>query len=218
MGTDKIGRPVYIEQSGRMNPDKLWTVVDEQTLVRSFMHQYEEILKLHFFACSYVAKKQIFHTFTILDMTGFSVSMFNNRVKRLVKLGSGIAQDYYPEQLGQMMIVNAPWVFTGIWAVVKAFIDEKTRKKIQIVGGSSKKELAKYVEPDQLAEFLGGKNKARLIDNVGPWSDFDIVDGYKKGDIVGIRKKSDGPDGPVFTPADLEALPNYLISDPANPQ
>lgn len=116
------------------------------------------------------------------------------------------------------MIVNAPWVFTGIWAVVKAFIDEKTRKKIQLIGGSYKKELAKYVEPDQLAEFLGGKNKARLIDNVGPWNDFEIVDGYKKGDIVGIRKKSDGPNGPVFTPTDLESLPNYLISDPGNPQ
>ena len=47
-----------------------------------------------------------------------------------------------------MMIVNAPWVFTGIWAVVKAFIDEKTRKKIQIIGGSYKKELLKYVDPD----------------------------------------------------------------------
>lgn len=82
-----------------------------------------------------MAKKQIYHTFSILDMTGFGVSMFNKRVQGLVKLGSSIAQDYYPEQLGQLMIVNAPWAFTGVWAVVKVFLDEKTRKKIQIVGG-----------------------------------------------------------------------------------
>ena len=44
------------------------------------------------------------------------------------------------------MIVNAPWVFTGVWAVVKAFLDEKTRKKIMLVGGSYKKELLKYVD------------------------------------------------------------------------
>jgi len=113
-----------------MNPNKLWEVIDEPTLVRDFMQSYEEVIKLHFFACSYVFKKQIFHTFSIMDMTGFGVSMFNNRVKSLVKLGSSIAQDYYPEQLGQLMIVNAPWVFQGIWAVVKGFIDEKTRKKI----------------------------------------------------------------------------------------
>ena len=74
-----------------MNPVKLWDVIDEPTLVRQFMQMYEEVIKLHFFACSLISKKQIFHTFSILDMTGFSVSMFNNRVKGLVKLGSSIA-------------------------------------------------------------------------------------------------------------------------------
>lgn len=116
------------------------------------------------------------------------------------------------------MIVNAPWVFTGIWTIVKGFLDEKTRKKIQIVGGSYKKELLKYVDEDQLAAFLGGKNTANLIDDAGPWNAFEIVDGYKKDDIVGIRKIADGPDGPVFTPKDLETLPNHLISEPENPQ
>lgn len=116
------------------------------------------------------------------------------------------------------MIVNAPWVFTGVWAVIKAFLDEKTRKKIQIIGGSYKKELVKYVDADQLPESLGGTNKARLEDNWGPWNDFDLVDGYKKGDVVGIRKKSDGPNGPVFTPAEFEQLENHLLQNPSKPQ
>ena len=80
MGVDKIGRPVYIERSGQMNPNKLWEHIDEPTLVRNFMFYYEEVIKLHFFACSLRAKKQVYHTFSILDMTGFSVSMFNKRV------------------------------------------------------------------------------------------------------------------------------------------
>ena len=57
-----------------------------------------------------------------------------------------------------------------------------------------------------------------MIDNVGPWNEFEIVDGYKKGDIVGVRRKADGPNGPVFTPADFEKLPNPLLDDPENPQ
>ena len=102
------------------------------------------------------------------------------------------------------MIVNAPWVFTGVWTVIKGFLDEKTRKKIHIIGGSYKTELKKYVDEDQLADFLGGKNSSTLVDDVGPWNDYEIVDGYKKGDIVGVRKKSDGPNGPIFTPKDFE--------------
>ena len=57
MGVDKIGRPIYIERTGQINPTKLWTVIDEKTLVRSFMQSYEELVKKNFLACSYMAKK-----------------------------------------------------------------------------------------------------------------------------------------------------------------
>lgn len=83
-GVDKIGRPLYVEKSGQMKPSKLWEIIDEPTLVRNFMQMYEEVIKLHFYACSLIAKKQIFHTYSILDMTGFSVGMMNKRVYGLV--------------------------------------------------------------------------------------------------------------------------------------
>ena len=109
------------------------------------------------------------------------------------------------------MIVNAPWAFTATWTIIKGFIDEKTRAKVMLYGSSYKKELDKFVANDQLPEFLGGTNNGRLMDNLGPWNDFEVVDGYKKGDIVGIRRKADGPGGRIFTPQDLEKLPNMLI-------
>jgi hypothetical protein len=34
-----------------------------------------------------------------------------------------------------MFIVNAPMLFTGVWAVVKGFLDQRTRDKIKIMGG-----------------------------------------------------------------------------------
>jgi len=56
------------------------------------------------------------------------------------------------------MIVNAPWVFTGVYSAIKGWIDEKTRKKIQIIGGGYKKDLLNDIDADQLPEFLGGTN------------------------------------------------------------
>ena len=38
--------------------------------------------------------------------------------------------------MGNMFIVNAPMLFSGIWAVVKGFLDEKTRNKIKILGAN----------------------------------------------------------------------------------
>ena len=44
-----------------------------------------------------------------------------------------------------MLIVNAPMLFTGIWAMVKMWIDDKTKSKIQILGSSYKKEILNFV-------------------------------------------------------------------------
>ena len=63
-------------------------------------------------------------------MTGFGVSMMGQKARGLVQNASKISQDNYPEQLGQLMIVNAPYVFSGVWKIVKVWLDEKTREKI----------------------------------------------------------------------------------------
>jgi len=90
-GVDKIGRPVYIERSGMIDPAKIWETVDADTLWRSYYQSYEVLQKLHFMACSKVSGKQINHTLSILDMTGFSVTMMNKRVYSLVQHASKIS-------------------------------------------------------------------------------------------------------------------------------
>lgn len=65
-----------------------------------------------------------------------------------VKYASKIAQDYYPEIMGKMLVINAPMTFTAIWAIIKGWLDEKTRRKISIFGGGYMKELLKFVNDD----------------------------------------------------------------------
>lgn len=90
-----------------------------------------------------------------------------------------------------MFIVNAPFLFTGVWAVVKGFLDERTRNKIQIKGGKFQKEMLELVDENNLPDFLGGKCKCEdyggcMMSNQGPWNDFEFVA------PIGIRRKSDG--------------------------
>jgi len=56
-----------------------------------------------------------------------------------------MAQNNYPEILGNMFIINSPFLFTGIWMIVKMWLDEKTKEKIHILGSNYKKELLKHV-------------------------------------------------------------------------
>ena len=55
-----------------------------------------------------------------------------------------------------MVIINTPLIFTGVWNLAKGWIDEKTRKKISMVGSNYYKTLAEYVSANQIPAFLGG--------------------------------------------------------------
>ena len=88
---DKIGRPVYIERSGYVNATKVWELIDEPTLMSSYYQSYELLQKLHFMACSKVAGKQVAHTFSILDLSNFSISAFTGKVKALVNKAAQIS-------------------------------------------------------------------------------------------------------------------------------
>lgn len=46
------------------------------------------------------------------------------------------------------MIVNAPMMFTTIWTVIKVWLDEKTRAKVQLLGSSFKDKMLEYVDED----------------------------------------------------------------------
>jgi hypothetical protein len=75
-----------------------------------------------------------------------------------------------------MFIINAPMLFSGVWAMIKMWLDEKTRAKITIIGGNYKTELLKYIDIENLPEFLGGTSKPPSPDidilslNEGPWN------------------------------------------------
>jgi hypothetical protein len=49
----------------------------------------------------------------------------------------------YPEKTETYYIVNAPYVFSACWKVVKPLLQERTKKKIQVLYGSGRDELLK---------------------------------------------------------------------------
>jgi hypothetical protein len=69
-----------------------------------------------------------------------------------------------------MFIINSPMLFSGIWACVKPWLDDKTKAKISIHGSSFKKELLEVIDEDVLPDFLGGKCECDLGRNIGPWN------------------------------------------------
>ena len=67
-----------------------------------------------------------------------------------------MAQDYYPETMGAVYVVNAPLLFSALYAIVKGFLDERTRSKVRIMGGNYRSVLLEHIDAENLPMFLGG--------------------------------------------------------------
>ncbi len=67
-----------------------------------------------------------------------------------------IDEAYYPERLEQFFMINAPWFFSGIWAVIRPWLDPITARKIQILGTDFLPTLREYIDDSQIPIELGG--------------------------------------------------------------
>ena len=174
--TDKIGRPVYIELYDKTDVKGLFAITTEEKMVKYYIKQYERQMKYIFPACSAIVKKPVEQSCTILDANGIGIFSLVGPIKGLVKLASDIGQDYYPEMLGKMTIINVGMLFRAIWSMVKGFIDYKTQAKISLLKSNYKDELLKLIDEDKLPKFLGGTCTCDrfvygcLGSDIGPWN------------------------------------------------
>ena len=126
----------------------MFEIVSEDYFFQIMCHHHEEILKHYFMSCSYVKKMQIQQTFTIQDLSGFSIRMMTPVVYKFLNKLSKLAQDYYPELLGMLVIINAPWTFSTCWGIIKGWLDERTRSKIHIISGDPYALLKQHIDEE----------------------------------------------------------------------
>ncbi|KDP39300.1 hypothetical protein JCGZ_01057 [Jatropha curcas] len=87
----------------------------------------------------------------VLDMTGLKLSALN-QIKILTAI-STVDDLNYPEKTETYYIVNVPYVFSACWKVVKPLLQERTRRKIQVLQGCGRDELLKIMDYSSLPHF-----------------------------------------------------------------
>lgn len=147
-------------------------------------------------ACSRAKGETITDSLSIVDLKGFglvftllqekncrlsinllliSLTQFWG-MKKHVRDCFQLTQDYYPETLGKLLVINAPSSFTIIWAVVKPWLAKETIAKIDILGTDYKDVLLTYVDAENLPSTLGGDCTCEGLGGcafscAGPWMD-----------------------------------------------
>lgn len=87
----------------------------------------------------------------VLDTSGLKLSALN-QIKLLTTI-STIDDLNYPEKTITYYIVNAPYIFTACWKVVKPLLQERTKLKVQVLPGCGRDELLKIMDYSSLPHF-----------------------------------------------------------------
>jgi len=170
--TDRDGRPIYIEQLGKLDINKLYALTTQERQLKHLVSEYEKFLGDRLPACSAAKGELVETSCTILDLHNAGISTFY-KVKDYVSAASSIGQNNYPETMGNMFIVNAPYLFSTVWSLIKPWLDEATVRKIHILGKNYKTELSTYIDPANLPKDLGGSCNCPggcQMSDAGPWN------------------------------------------------
>ncbi|KAL0792921.1 hypothetical protein Bca101_064298 [Brassica carinata] len=103
----------------------------------------------------------------VLDMTGLKLSALSQI--KLVTIISTIDDLNYPEKTNTYYVVNAPYIFSACWKVVKPLLQERTRKKVHVLSGCGRDELLKIMDFTSLPHFCrrgssGSSHHAESVD------------------------------------------------------
>ncbi|KAI9872474.1 MAG: cytosolic factor, phosphatidylinositol/phosphatidylcholine transfer protein [Pleopsidium flavum] len=171
--TDKDGRPVYIEQLGKIDLNAMYKITTGDRMLQNLVVEYEKVTDPRLPACSRKAGSLLETCCTIMDLKGVGVSRVSS-VYSYVKQASAISQNYYPERLGKLYLINAPWGFSSVFSVVKGFLDPVTVQKIHVLGSGYQHELLSQVPAENLPKQFGGSCACPggcQLSDMGPWQD-----------------------------------------------
>ncbi|KAJ6613348.1 CRAL-TRIO domain-containing protein [Mycena sp. CBHHK59/15] len=173
--TDKKGRPLNVHTLSGVDFPKLYQTCTPERHWHSLVVNAECLPREVLPASSRQAGKPIGTVFVIVDLKGFSLSKFW-QMKTMARDSFQISQDYFPETMGQLAIVNAPSSFAFIWSMIKPWLAKETADKVDILGSNYKNVLLDLIDADSLPSTLGGnctcqKEGGCHLSSAGPWLD-----------------------------------------------
>eukprot|EP00898_Chlorokybus_atmophyticus_P001345 jgi/Chlat1/2210/Chrsp17S02773 len=143
----------------------------------------------------------------------------NQGVMKLFREGSKFLKailqvdtEHFPQTLYKMVVVNAPWTFKAVWAMMRPWLPSTTAAKIQVCGGDFKKTLLQYIDEDKLPAFLGGTCVCPggdcLAYEPGPWQGCQKP--WEEVDIAPASSASSWPESAEFSTPREEFLEDWF--------
>lgn len=154
--TDRLGRPIFIQDLSNLDPDKVFKYTSPDRIVRNFAVTLEKAVRHRYHACTHHQGHLVDDNFMVLNVAGLGLGTFWSMKNQLQQLLS-ILDDNFPELSGRVQIINAPYLFTTVWSYVKAWLPAHTAEKIDICGSDYLPRISNFVDMSAWPKHLGGQ-------------------------------------------------------------
>ncbi|KAK3689789.1 phosphatidylinositol transfer protein CSR1 [Podospora appendiculata] len=138
-GADKEGRPIcFVNVRLHKQGEQA-----EESLERYTVYIIE--------TCRMLLQTPVDTATIVFDMTGFSMANMDYApVKFMIKC----FEANYPECLGAVLVHKSPWLFQGIWKVIRGWLDPVVANKVHFTNNA--KEMEAFIARSQIPKGLDG--------------------------------------------------------------
>lgn len=157
-GHSKTGCPLYWEKTGvcSVNFPVVNQSISTERMVIRHVRQQEYVFRDRCSRASAFYGRAVTKQICVFDLHNLSYSLHTNAISAFRQCLS-IDEANYPERLDHLIMFNAPWFFTALWSMLRAFVDPVTAEKIVIVGHDFLPTLRKHIDDSQIPAELGGQ-------------------------------------------------------------
>uniref|UniRef100_A0A671PTU9 SEC14-like lipid binding 8 n=1 Tax=Sinocyclocheilus anshuiensis TaxID=1608454 RepID=A0A671PTU9_9TELE len=159
-GHDREGSPVWYDVIGPLDPKGLMHSASKQDLIKSKVRDCEILQK----ECDLQSERlgrNIEAITMVYDCEGLGMKhLYKPAIEtygEVCFLIFNILFDNYPEGLKRLFVIKAPKLFPVAYNLVKHFLSEDTRRKVIVLGCNWQEVLQKYIDPEELPVYYGGK-------------------------------------------------------------
>jgi len=149
------GEPVAVWRIGKCDLKSMKT--HQEKIVEAFSTHMEDLMQAGR-AESFKQKKMV-RTRLIIDLEGIGIGAIP--YLSVIRAILGLGKQYFPEVTASATLINAPWVFSKIWGLVKPMLTTVMQAKVCILGREWEEGLREHsgLERRVLPKCIGGEGE-----------------------------------------------------------
>ena len=148
----------YVIMKG-IDQTKMVQTIDDDVAFKHYMHFKEWLFQVN----DEVTRRtgRLTKALKVVDLKRMKLRHVNRAyMKRDAKLNKKL-QDFYPQSLGSMLVVNASPIFESVWSMFRPFFPTRMVEKINVANPKKRPSdmlhFAKYVSEEDVPAMYGGK-------------------------------------------------------------